>query len=131
MSIKKYVPLICKKPIAEYFNIVILTPLWHLGDGNEIVCHEERLTSYPVFKHNSGDVDFIDIEYSKCRRCFEIYPIHESQAIREVFKKGRKPWKPYGKHPLSCTVTSFVDVFDKACKTKNALALSLLRSLCN
>ena len=127
MSLKKYVPLICKKPIADYFNIVILTPLWHLGDGNEIVCHEERLTSYPVFKRGSGDVDKIDIEYSKTRRCFEIYPIHEAQAIRE----GKKPWKPYGKYPLSCTIASFVDVFDKHVKIKNARALKMLRSLCN
>ena len=127
MSLKKYIPLICKKPIAEYFNIVILTPLWHLGDSNEIVCHEERLTSYPVFKRNSGDVDFIDIEYSKCQRRFEIYPIHEAQAIRE----GKKPWKPYGKYPLSCTVTSFVDVFEKACNARNKRALITLQSLCN
>ena len=148
MSIKKYIPLICGKcasrfplveqnavgyrtayPSAELdsFKITILTPLWHLGDSNEIVCHEERITSEMVYKNNSADVDKINVEYSVTRRCFEIYKIHGVQAIRE----GRKPWKPYGKNPLLCTVESFVEVFDKACKEKNERALSFLHSLCN
>ena len=131
MSIKKFIPLISKKPIAEHFNIAILTPLWHLGEGGEIICHEERLATYPVYKRNSADVVRIEVEYSKTRRRFEIYPIEEAQAIREVFKKGKKPWKPYGKHPLVCTVDSFVDVFDKAIKAKNKRATNLLQSLCN